>query len=350
MAPAGQPGAGHWKRPASTPEPQTRTVPSRGGHCRPHVPSEGVAAFRGLLRTGSRQGDASIQPHLIDCLFRQDSQIAQGLRSRLGKTLTSVFLSQKLVVPTYGQSARWPNADKRRLEQTARPRYQLAPARHPGDQCHQPDHRSARPTHDGLAVHWDSRLSLPPDVLRERGAGNRWRRIPSVFTCGLRKIEARAGRKAHPIPIIRESPLRTDPWLTSSLSRHGTAISGDIGRFLTKDWQDWKNRVPSNLYVGMVKPRDRGSDGHPEGMIEFASGRAERFPLFVPSSPSAVEPLSSRLACSASSDQPRIRASACTISTARATGAAAQSRMVQWSGMVSLQLSQTVGPVRASAR
>ena len=35
----------------------------------------------------------------------------------------------------------------------------------------------------------------------------------------------------------------------------------------------------------MVKPRDRGSDGHPEGMIEFASGRAERFPLFVPFSP-----------------------------------------------------------------
>ena len=36
----------------------------------------------------------------LDCLFKQDSHIAQGLRSGLGKTLTSMRLSQELVALT----------------------------------------------------------------------------------------------------------------------------------------------------------------------------------------------------------------------------------------------------------
>jgi hypothetical protein len=160
----------------------------------------------------------------LDCPFRQDSQIAQRLRSRLGKTLTPVRPSQKLVVLTYWLVGSLADC----FEQIARPRNQLASQHDPGDQCHEQDHRSARPTPDGPAAHWDFRLSLPPDALREPGDGNRWRRIPSVLTSSLQTIEATAGRKAHPIPIIRESPLQTDPWLTSFLSRNGTAISGEL--------------------------------------------------------------------------------------------------------------------------
>ena len=58
-------------------------------------------------------------------------------------------------------------------------------------------------------------------------------------------------------------------------------LAGAAGvRFLTKDWQDWKNQISWNLYEGLVKPLDRGSDGHPEGMIEFCVGEGGAFPPF----------------------------------------------------------------------
>lgn len=95
-----------------------------------------------------------------------------------------------------------------------------------------------------------------------------------------------------------------------------------------------------------MKPLDRGSDGHLEGMIEFCVGEGGAFPPFrsvLPRAPSTnigppwlcLVPLASKAVTT--SDQPRMRASACTISTATATGAEAQSRMVQRSGMVSLR-------------
>ena len=60
---------------------------------------EGVAAGRGLCALEADRGRGH-PAAALKCLLKQDSQIAQGRRTRMGETLRSVHLSQKPVGPT----------------------------------------------------------------------------------------------------------------------------------------------------------------------------------------------------------------------------------------------------------
>ena len=99
MVPARCTGECQRKRPASTPEPQTRTVPSRVRPPPTYVRSKASRLAAGYAHWRPT-GDAGTQPRPLKCLLKQDSQIAQGLRTPMGETLRSVRLSQKPVGPT----------------------------------------------------------------------------------------------------------------------------------------------------------------------------------------------------------------------------------------------------------
>ena len=67
--------------------------------CATNVPGVASAGHANRKSTGGREHPAA----LLDCLLWQEFQIAQDLRSRIGKTLKRLCLSQKAVVVSPGR-------------------------------------------------------------------------------------------------------------------------------------------------------------------------------------------------------------------------------------------------------